>query len=73
MTIRALFSPGGLDKIRHMLEVPTALLVRVQRFRKGKGLYKAVEEPIAWSKVGQMKHIFETIFCRILAKTQSMT
>ena len=32
---------GGLDKARHI--VPTALLVRVQCFRKG--LYKAVEGP----------------------------
>ena len=32
---------GGLDKARHI--VPTALLVRVQCFRKGS--YKAVEGP----------------------------
>ena len=32
---------GGLDKARHV--VPTALVVRVQCFRKG--LYKAVEGP----------------------------
>ena len=32
---------GGLDKARHI--VPTALLVRVQCFRKG--LYKVVEGP----------------------------